>query len=354
VWNGASGTVPLTTVNDNASGWIEMTGLGTAPAGATSLYLEFQSNGVVGEVHYFDDMTITDLSSSSAISALSIGATNAKIITIGNVNQIGATSIYGGSGISLNSGAGPITLAGGVLSVNASAASTISTSAGGLTITSAAAATWGIGTAASGAGENLTLKGGNGAAGNNNGGNLMLQGGNSSGTGTSGSVIVKPSTDSTSAFQIQDSASTPLFVADTTGKNLTVQGTTTTFANLVVTNAHFASTQTNPPTISTPASCGTTPTATLTAGSTDSAGSFVITAGTGAVTGPCTVTMTFNQTYGTAPKSVMITPTTAVGTSPQGKAGIVTATTATNFTTAITPNNPATGEVNSYYYWVIK
>lgn len=349
------GTVPMTPTADTATGWTQVTGVGTAPGGATGVWVTVSHLGAVNEVHYFDDFTITDLSSSSAFSAMSIGATNAKMVTIGNLNQIGATSILGGSGINLNSGAGSLAMSGGAISISGSAASTIGTSGGALTITAATSSTWGIGTPATGNGGNLTLKGANGGSGNGNGGNLLLQGGLANGTGLGGSVIVKPLTDSTTAFQVQDSAGTPLLEADTTvNKTLTVKGTTTAFATLGLSNAHFSSTQTNAPTVSTPANCGTTPSASVTAGSTDSAGSFVVTAGSGAVAGPCAVTLTFNQTYGTAPKSVIITPTTAVGTSPQGKAAIVSATTATNFTTTITPANPATSEVNSYYYWVIK
>lgn len=353
-WQGTATTVNLTPTADSNSQWTEITGTAQAPAGANHTYVSIQHPGAVNEVHYFDDFTITDLSSSSAFSAISIGATNAKMITIGNLNEIGATSIFGGSGINLNSGAGSITMNGGVISLTGHAASTVSTTSGALTLTAGAASTWGVGTATNGAGEALTIKGGNGSGGGNNGGNLVLQGGAATGAGLGGNVIVKPLTDATGAFQIQDSTGTPLLAADTIGKTLTVKGTAATFATLELADAHFSSTQTNPPTISTPTNCGTTPTAILTSGSTDSAGSFVVTAGSGAVAGPCVVTLTFNKTYGTAPKSVIITPTTAVGTSPQGKAAIISATTATNFTTTVGPANPAVGEVNSYYYWVIK
>jgi hypothetical protein len=92
---------------------------------------------------------------------------------------------------------------------------------------------------------------------------------------------VKSQSDAIDAFQIQNSAGTALLVADTTAMKISVTGTTTTFASLTLTNAHFASTQTNPPTIGTPTNCGTTPSAVVAAGSTDTAGSFTITTGTG-------------------------------------------------------------------------
>lgn len=357
VWEGSGGqTVPLNSVVDNTTGWTEMTGLGTAPATGTSAYFRISSSGAtVGEVHYFDDITITDLSSSSAISAISLGSTNAKIVTIGNLGQIGKTSIRGGSGIDLNSGAAGITLNGGVMNITGSAASALSTTSGALTLTSATAATWGVGSASIGNGENLTVKGGNAAAGgNNDGGDLILQGGQASAAGVGGAVIVRPLTDTTDAFQVQNNAGSPLLTADSTNMTISVTGTDTSFARLAITDAHFSSTQTTTPTISTPTDCGTTPTAAVTAGSTDSAGSFIVTAGSGAVTGPCAVTLTFHQPYGTTPKSVIVVPTTAVGTAPQGKAAVVSATLTTGFSTTITPANPAADEVNSYYYWVIE
>ncbi len=134
-WAGGGGaTVNFNAVTDSTTGWTEITGLGTAPAGATSVYLRFSSIGTVGEVHYFDDITVTDLSSSSAIAALELGSTNAKLITIGNLNQIGATSIFGGSGINLASGAAGINLNGGVLTLTGNAASSLNTTSGALTL----------------------------------------------------------------------------------------------------------------------------------------------------------------------------------------------------------------------------
>lgn len=354
-WHGASLTVPMTPTVDNTTGWTQISGTAQAPAGSTATSITITHSGAVGEVHYFDDFTITDLSSGAAISAVNIGATNAKVITIGNLNQVGATSIYGSSGINMNSGAASTTISAGAVSIVGSAASTLSTSAGALTITAAASSTWGIGTASSGVGGTLTLKGGNaGADGNNDGGDLVLQGGQKNGTGLGGSVIVRPLVDTTDAFQVQNSASTPLLTADSSNMVISVTGTDSAFAKLTIANGHVSSTQTTAPTMSTPTNCGTTPSATVTPGSTDSAGSFTVTAGSGAVAGPCVVTLSFHSAYSSAPKSVMIVPTTAVGASPQGKAGIVSAALTTSFSTTITPANPAAGEVNSYYYWVIE
>lgn len=353
-WVGASNPVPLNSITDSTSEWREITGLATAPAGATSAYFRIQGLAATGETHYFDDITITDLSSSSNIATLDIGADNAKQITIGNLTQIGSTSIFGGSGINLNSGAATTTITAGSLNATAGANSTIQTSGGALALTSAETTTWGIATSASGVGGDLTLRAGNGSAGGaNDGGDLILQGGNASGGGINGQVVVRPQTDSTDIFQIQNSTSTPLFVADSTNMRLAVTGTDTTFATLVLNNSHFRSTQTTAPTISVPASCGTSPSATITPGSTDTAGSFIITTGTGGTSASCDSTITFHQPYGTAPKSILV-----VGRSDAASAArqpYVASETASSFTTSFA-NSAGGADATSYKfnYWVIE
>jgi hypothetical protein len=353
-WVGGGGsTLPLQIVTDTTTGWTEITGNGIAPAGATGVYPTMQSTGVVGEVHYFDDIVITDLSSSSAASTINIGDTNAKIVTIGNINQIGATSIIGGSGINLTSGVSGITLNGGTISMSGSAASSLSTSSGALTLTSAASAIWGISNASSGVGGTLTLRAGGSGSGNNDGGDLVIQGGAKSGAGSSGSVIVKPQNDVTDAFQIQNSAGTPLLVADSAGMKIIVVGTDTVFASLTLTDAHFASTQTTAPTIGTPANCGTTPSAAVTTGSTDSAGAFSVTTGTGGTSSTCDTTITFHQAYGAAPKSILVVGKTDAASAAR-QVFVVSANT-TNFSVAF--GNGAGGADNTTYsfsYWVIE
>jgi len=356
VWSGSGGQqVAFTPTIDSNTGWTQITVTAPAPATATGAFFRFSSSGAaVGEKHYFDDITIVDLSSSSAISSISIGAENAKIVTIGNMNQIGATSIYGSSGISLNSGAAGITMNGGVLNITGNAASALNTTTGALTLTSAASAVWGVGTASSGVGGDLTLRAGRGGTdGNNNGGDLLLQGGNPNGTGTPGSVIVRPQTDTTDTFQIQSSASTPLLTADTTTMTITIGGTNTAYATLTLADAHFASTQTTPPTIGTPANCGATPTAAVTAGSTDSAGSFTVTTGTGGTSSTCDTILTFHQAYGSAPKSIIVVGKTDAASAQRQV--FVTAATTTTFTISFA--NSAGGADSTPYkfdYWIIE
>lgn len=167
-----------------------------------------------------------------------------------------------------------------------------------------------------------------------------------------GSALFKNAADSTTAFQIQNAAGASLLTLDTSNLILKLSGNTTTFATLTLDNARVKATQTTAPTIGTPTNCGTTPSAAVTTASTDSAGSFTITAGTGSPT-TCDTVFTFNKAYGAAPKSIILTPTTAVGSATGFKEIQVSATSTTTFTIKIT-TNPAASEVNSFYYWVIE
>jgi hypothetical protein len=285
---------------------------------------------------------------------LNLGNTNAQIVNIGNMSQIGATTIRGGSGVDIQSGQSGINLNGGAVTITGSAASTLSTSGGALTINSAATASWGVSTASSGVGGNLTLHAGNGGTGGaNNGGDLVLQGGNQSGGGIGGSVVVKPQADSAQAFQIQNSTGTQLLVADTTSMKISVKGTPTTFASLALADAHFASTQTNPPTIGTPTNCGATPTAAVTAGSTDTAGSFTVTTGTGGTSSTCDTIFTFNKAYGAAPKSIIVVGKTDAASA--ARQAYVVSSNATTFTLSF--GNSAAGANSTAYsfnYWIVE
>jgi hypothetical protein len=169
--------------------------------------------------------------------------------------------------------------------------------------------------------------------------------------GGDGSTLITTQTNSAQAFRVQDATSNPLLVADTSGMNITVSGTATKFATLTLTNAHFASTQTTKPTISVPSNCGTTPSAQVTSGSTDAAGSFTISAGSGAPT-TCDTVLSFNQPYGSAPKSIILTPALGIGGATISTDARVSATGASSFTTQTV--SPAASGVYSYYYWVVQ
>jgi hypothetical protein len=174
------------------------------------------------------------------------------------------------------------------------------------------------------------------------------------GVNSNGDISSKGLATSATAFQIQNAGGTGLFNVDTSGSVITVAGTTTTFATLTLTNAHFKITQTNPPTAG-PTRCGAgnpSGSAIVTAGSTDTAGSFTITADSSSPT-ICLTTITFNKNYGSAPKAIVLTPTTAVGSATGAKAAQVSDSSFKDFTVKLT-TNPSANEVNSFYYWVIE
>jgi hypothetical protein len=306
-----SSYIAFPTTTSTTTGWTEMTASGVAPAGATLGQFRFGSIGGSSSngTQYFDDITTTDLSSSSSASELSLGATNAQIINIGNMNEIGPTTIDGGSGLNMNAGSAAININGGAITVNATGASSIGTDSGSLTL--------------------------------------------GAGGGTGGGIIVQPQSDSQTAFQIQNSVDSALFTADTTDMIISITGTTTDFATLTVSNAHFSSTQTTPPTITTPTNCGSGAAADVTAGSTDSAGSFTISTGSGSPT-TCDTSITFNQAYGTAPKSIILTPAKTVGGAVFSLVGTVSNISSTAFTVQTTPTNASASTIYSYYYWVVE
>lgn len=169
-----------------------------------------------------------------------------------------------------------------------------------------------------------------------------------------GTVVIKPTpgNDSTTSFQIQDAGSAPLLTADTVNTTITVAGSTN-FAVLNLSNTHLASTQTTPPAIATPTNCGTGATANVTAGSTDTAGSFSIVAGSGTPT-VCDTTITFNKPYGAAPKSIITMPTVAVGGATNSLAARVSSADANSFTVQVVPVNAAAGTTYSFYYLVVQ
>jgi len=345
-----STTLSFPTITDSSTGWTQVSGIGVAAADATQFYFTIDtSSGASGEVHYLDDLQITDLSSASAASQISIGATNAKIVTIGNMNEIGATSIYGSSGILLSSGAGSLTANSGVINLNASAASSFTTAHGSLTLTGAATSSWGILQAASGVGGDLTIHAGKGGSDtNNNGGNLILQGGAANGTGIGGSVIVKPATNSTSAFQVQNAAGTTLFVADSSGMQITINGSLTVNGTLT-TNGHIATGNDSATTTVVAGSACSTAVASLGSGSNDTAGTVTVTIDTACSSATGTLaTITFGSAFATAPR-ITFTPGNAAAASLQ-----YYRTTSTTGFTLETANSVTAGTTYIFDYQVMQ
>jgi hypothetical protein len=161
-------------------------------------------------------------------------------------------------------------------------------------------------------------------------------------------------------MQIQDSNGDDLLSVSSANLTITISGTSTNFGSLDLLNEHFESTQTTTPTIPTAptsASCGSGATATPTTGSTDAAGSFTVTTGSSGVgTGTCDTTIKFNQAYSTPPKSIIITPTTAISGTTNEEDAYVSAVSATSFTITVNTRNhtPANGETFSFNYWIIE
>ncbi len=168
----------------------------------------------------------------------------------------------------------------------------------------------------------------------------------SNAAGTIVQIIKAYSGQTADLLEIQGSDTSVLAKIDASG-NLTAKAAS--FTGTLTVTGHFKSTQTTAPTIGTPTSCGTTPTAAVTAGSTDSAGSLTITAGTGAP-GNCAAQITFNTAYGAAPKSIILTPSTATG---PAKQAYISASSATTFTVTF-GTAPTASEANTFYYWVVE
>ena len=171
---------------------------------------------------------------------------------------------------------------------------------------------------------------------------------------STGDVETRTSTNSTTAFRIQNAANTSLLTADTTNSTITIAGTTTTFANLILSEAHFKVTQTNKPTIGTFTNCGTgSPSGTVTNNSARFAGQITITTGTTPTN--CSAVISFNKAYGAAPKSVLVTPADFVF-SPNGTSRTVsvTATATGSFTIMMGGTSPSNTTAYKFYYWVIE
>ena len=133
--------------------------------------------------------------------------TNVQAVTIGSTaNASNAVTLRGGSGAS-----------GGVVLQ----ATTVALVATNLQFAQGGARNILVAQAASGAGNSLTIAAGQSGSGANNGGNLVLQAGATGGSGTTGSVVVKANgTDSTSAFDVQNSSGVSQLTVDTTNSKV--------------------------------------------------------------------------------------------------------------------------------------
>ncbi len=129
-----------------------------------------------------------------------------------------------------------------------------------------------------------------------------------------------------------------------------ITGNSSVAGNLTIgSGGHIKSTQTTPPTIGTPSSCGTSPSSTMGTGATDATGSLTITAGTGSP-GTCTVTITYNAAYGSAPKAIILTPASSTG---PAKSAYVSANNSGSFNVTL-GTAPSASEANTFYYLIVE
>ncbi len=175
---------PWGTGTDTNTGWTYITGTLVAPTGSNYIGLTIDGTSAAsGEVHYIDDVSVVD-TTSTATPAINIGAANAQQITIGNDNQTAATNLEGGAGgVNIDAGSGAN------INIGTSAVNNITLGS------------------ASGDGA-ITLQGGsNGIAINtdpdHDSGPITIESGNSS-VGASGSITIDAGTNVASGTQLVD------------------------------------------------------------------------------------------------------------------------------------------------------
>ncbi len=238
-WNGGTGDgyTTIDQITNATSGWTELSGDVTAPAGVTNMELLLSGDTTTGDVVYLDEGSIDG---GTATPVVSIGSVNAAAVVIGNTAAVGGTLIQGGAdGIELS------TTSGADINVGSNSNSVIT-----------------IGNATST--EPLTLQG--------NGITQTMTGDSGSGP----SDIIKTSTNSSTAFQVQDSSSNELFGVDTSGDNINIgaNGTTAVSSTVSIATSTGASQTVH-------VADGSTETSTVTIGSGSSTSTTILQAGSG-------------------------------------------------------------------------
>jgi fibronectin-binding autotransporter adhesin len=276
-------------------------------SGGTADFLNFQINGA----------SVVSVNSTGLVNAVGLNANNGGVSNVGTLAGVSSLGLTGAvTGATNITASGTINTSGGVLQT---ASTTRIDDSGNLLNIGSANTTTGAATFTAGGANGFTFR---------------------------------PTTDNTAAFQVQSAGgATTLFAVDTSGLNVTVAGNATTYATLLVNNAHLETNQTTAPAIGTPTTCGTA-TSAMTANSTDTAGSFYIniTSATGA-TAACNVVVTFNKAYARVPNSIEFTMNYALGgTVPTTViAPIVSADGTTSFTLKASAT-PGTGRYGFNYF----
>lgn len=170
-----------------------------------------------------------------------------------------------------------------------------------------------------------------------------------SGLGTGVATFLGTPSSANLASALTDETGTGVAVF---GTNPTLTGATVSGALLLLSGvlATLKSTQASAPTVAAGAALGSGPTVSVQSGSTDVCGLVNLTAGTSTTTGTiCTVT--FNGTYGGAPKAVLIA---AGGTAFYVPRPYVSSITTTTFVVTSGGVAPTVSAVMSFYYLVIE
>jgi hypothetical protein len=255
------------------------------------------------------DVEVTETSSSVATPTISIGATNAASLTIGNQNEAGSTSIQGGSG--------------------------------GIDLTAAVDDDITIGTE-----NDNTITIGNGASIDN----LTFQGDGIKQTlkgdsGSTASDIIQTTTNSTTAFEIQSAGSTSLFTADTADMAINIDGTLSVNGNITI-DGHLV-TGGSAPSIAAGAAACTSPTVNVSGD--DTSGTITVTTGSGCSSGGDLATVTFASTFAAAPH-VTIAPGSANASNLN--AYVNNSTVSTGSFAIGTSANPSSSTTYEWNYWV--
>ncbi len=204
-------------VTDTTTGWTELTGNITAPPGSTNAYLNFTGSGG-GTTDYIDDITVTDLGYVSA-PYIHIGTTNAQDVTVGNENEGGYTTIYGGGdGISLQA------VDSGIISLGTVNQNNVNIGAVGTDYNDDDVEIDSTSTS-----DQLVDIGGDATSGGSSAGTIVnLQGGQTGVTVANTGATVQTFSDSATALQVDDASSVTALAVSTNNVTAYAGGTTAT------------------------------------------------------------------------------------------------------------------------------
>jgi hypothetical protein len=216
-------------VTDSTTAWTQLSGTLVAPFGATNVYFTFSGSGsgTSAQTDYFDDLTVTDLGLIITPS-ISIGATNAQTLTVGNLNQGGYTYLYGGGdGIQIQ------TAGDGTVAIGTENGATVQIGGVGS----------GYGNSevdiadTSNADQLVNIGGTDSSGGSSTHTQVNLQGGQTAETVANAGVNIQSFTNSTTAFSVQNAAAVTVLNVDTTNSTVSVRAATNDGVTLAVDNS---------------------------------------------------------------------------------------------------------------------